>query len=251
MKSQELRNEITGFITHFIEHYTQGQESIWRTPLIGFADADSPYIQKLPEIVMPEHKLPKDFLENAKVVISYFVPFTKKHGDTNLEVEDNYASVPWAHSYSGTNQMFEKLNLALVEEVQRLGYKAVIPYNIGMDEKLLKSPWSQRHIAYAAGLGTFGINNMLITDSGCCGRFGSVVTNLPIQPGKIIEKERCLYKQNGSCKVCINHCFAGALTVDGFDREKCYQMNCRNIEKYGEECCGKCDVGLPCSYKMP
>lgn len=42
-----------------------------------------------------------------------------------------------------------------------------------------------------------------------------------------------------------------ALTADGFDRQKCYQMTCRNLEAYGADCCGKCDVGLPCSYRDP
>lgn len=35
------------------------------------------------------------------------------------------------------------------------------------------SEWSHRHAAYIAGLGIFGINNMLITNKGCVGRIPS------------------------------------------------------------------------------
>lgn len=251
MSPQELEKEIRGWIERFVSRYPQGAERIWRMPLVGFADANSPYLQRLPELVMPGHRLPQDYLEQATVVISYFVPFTKAHGDQNLKGENDLASPSWAQSYLETNRMIEALNLALAEEIRRLGYHAVVPYGIGMDETLLKSPWSQRHIAYAAGLGTFGINHMLITDSGCCGRLGSVVADLPIAPGEILREERCLYLRSGGCKRCTAHCFSGALTADGFDRQKCYQMTCRNLEAYGADCCGKCDVGLPCSYRDP
>lgn len=180
MSPQELGKEIRGWIERFVSRYPQGAERIWRTPLVGFADANSPYLQRLPELVMPGHRLPQDYLEQAMVVISYFVPFTKAHGDQNLKGENDLASPSWAQSYLETNRMIEALNLALAEEIRRLGYHAVVPYGIGMDETLFRRA-----------------------------------------------------------------------DADGFDRQKCYQMTCRNLEAYGADCCGKCDVGLPCSYRDP
>lgn len=38
----------------------------WRTPLVGFADANSPYLQRLPELVMPGHRLPQDYLDRRR-----------------------------------------------------------------------------------------------------------------------------------------------------------------------------------------
>lgn len=81
---------------------------------------------------------PQDYLEQATVVISYFVPFTKAHGDQNLKGENDLASPSWAQSYLETNRMLEALNLALAEEIRRLGYHAVVPYGIGMDETLFR-----------------------------------------------------------------------------------------------------------------
>lgn len=138
MRPQELEKEIRGWIERFVSQYPQGAERIWRMPLVGFADANSPYLQRLPELVMPGHRLPQDYLEQATVVISYFVPFTKAHGDQNLKGENDLASPSWAQSYLETNRMIEALNLALAEEIRRLGYHAVVPYGIGMDETLFR-----------------------------------------------------------------------------------------------------------------
>ena len=59
--------------------------------------------------------------------------------------------------------------------------------------KNLISDWSHRHVAVIAGLGKFGLNNMLITDNGCCGRVGSFITDLKIEPTKRkMEKIVCI-----------------------------------------------------------
>lgn len=49
MSPQELEKEIRGWIERFVSQYPQGAERIWRMPLVGFADANSPYLQRLPE----------------------------------------------------------------------------------------------------------------------------------------------------------------------------------------------------------
>lgn len=63
-----------------------------------------------------------------------------------------------------------------------------------VDKEHIYSNWSQRHVGYIAGLGTFGLNNMLITDQGTCGRFYSLITNLPVEPDQPLQEERCLWK---------------------------------------------------------
>lgn len=49
----------------------------------------------------------------------------------------------------------------------------IIEYNVDVlpevstfDQNILKSNWSHRHFAKIAGIGTFGINNMLISKNG-------------------------------------------------------------------------------------
>lgn len=107
---------------------------------------------------------------------------------------------------------------------------------------------------------------MLITKSGCSGRFYTIVTNLDIVPDNPIEKELCIYKKNGSCKICIKNCPVGALSEAGYDRKKCYSMLRENAAIYtefgssyldetgeksnrmGSDVCGKCVTSSPCAY---
>ncbi|MCP1101298.1 epoxyqueuosine reductase QueG [Aequitasia blattaphilus] len=249
MTDIDLRNEIEVFISDCILTKDSGHPfgKIWREPLVGFGDAMHPYIQNLPHVVAKEHSLPQSFLLMPKIVISYFIPFTKELAQTNHHAPDNYTSPEWAKAYTITNQRIAQTNEALVKKVESLGFSGAVP-EWNMDYNRLISNWSQRHIAYACGLGTFGINNMLITKRGCCGRYGSIVTDLPLVPDEILEDENCLYKRKGTCKVCVKNCFTGALTPDGFDRFLCFEKGCLpNDSLYGEEVCGKCTVGIPCA----
>lgn len=244
---------ITKFIQAYVEQYPDKYQVpvLWRTPLVGFADAFDSYIRNLPELILKEHKLPQDFMEDPTAVISYFLPFRPELAQTNTGVPDHYASSAWAEAYTITNTMIGRLNQALAEKITAMGYRAAVPDNVGMLPEVLMSNWSQRHLAYAAGLGTFGINNMLITARGCCGRYGSIVADIPVLKPGALKQENCLYKRNGGCKKCIKNCFSGALTTEGFDREKCFSACSRNLERYGVDVCGKCDVDIPCAFAAP
>ena len=44
------------------------------------------------------------------------------------------------------------------------------------------STWSERHAAYASGLGTFGLSDGLITPRGQAMRCGSVVARIAVPP---------------------------------------------------------------------
>ncbi len=249
----EIKEQIRQFVCDYVDNYGKEHNCswLWREPLTGFADANCEYIKNIEKAVETKHKKPSDYLENPTIVISCFVPFTKEVSRSNTGIEGNFTSEEWSNAYVVTNTMLGDLAQATAEEIQRLGYNGAVPTGISMKEGILKSPWSHRHIAFAAGLGTFGINNMLITRSGCCGRYCSVISDIPVTPDKILEGENCLYKKNGSCKKCVEHCFYGALTTEGFDRFKCFEACMRNEKLYGEEVCGKCVTEIPCAFIAP
>lgn len=96
---------------------------------------------------------------------------------------------------------------------------------------------------------------MLITEKGCCGRIGSVVTSMKLKPSKRPDKEFCIYKNNGKCGSCVSRCVNNALKKDDFIRNNCYEMCLENDRKYSYlglcDICGKCVVGVPCSTKIP
>lgn len=263
-----MKEKIINMIRTFIKEY-QKQDHIstkWGEALVGFADANHPYILSFKELITPTHKLPTDVLSDASIVIAYFIPFTKELAKTN-GIPGDIASPEWALAYEETNAMFIKLNEYIISELQKMGYGAgVSPEASTFDQKILKSNWSHRHFAKIAGLGTFGINNMLITKLGCCGRYSTIVTNLDIAPDSLLKDEFCLYKKNGSCGICVKNCPSGALTLQGYDRHKCYVVLNKNAELYtdfgssytdesgeqpnsvGSDVCGKCVVNTPCTF---
>ena len=248
-----MKLQITNKIIEYVKNYPdmKNVKNIWQEPIVGFADAKSAYIASLKTVVSPDHKLPEDYMENPNIVISYFIPFTKELADINIDVEGNMAAQEWSDAYNLTNTMIADINQYVVDFLTEMGYRAVVPTGIIFDKERILSNWSQRHIAYAAGLGTFGINNMLISEKGCCGRYGSFVADIPVEPDSLVTEERCLYKKNGSCKKCVKNCFSGALTTEGFDRKKCYEICMLNDAKTGADVCGKCDINIPCAFKAP
>lgn len=240
---------------------SQGEQAIWQEPIVGFADAGSDYIRSLKEIVHPDHQMPQEVMEDASIIIAYFLPFEKWVTESNT---GELASAIWAKSYEATNAMMARLNEHIIDVVHKLGYEAkTAPEAAVFYRDEVMSHWSFRHLAYAAGLGTFGMNNMLITDRGCSGRYNAIVTNLDVEPDQPKDEESCLFKKNGTCGACMVKCPAGALSINGFDRHKCYEQCLKNAaihnsygssygsnkEVIGSEVCGKCIAGMPCTYR--
>ncbi len=251
LTGNELKAKIEELVVQYVAEYPDKYQipKVWRKPLVGYANAKEGYVRDLKQIVLDTHFMPEDFMKDPNVVISYFIPFQQELAQTNVGIESNLASQEWGDAYAYTNEMMGRLSTYLAEELNHMGYRAVVPDNVGLLPDKLKSNWSQRHMAYAAGLGTFGINNLLITKSGCCGRYHSVVANIPVEPDTPLERENCLFKREGLCKKCIANCFQGALTENGFDRFKCFEACKKNSAiNGGSQVCGKCATNIPCAF---
>jgi epoxyqueuosine reductase QueG len=251
-----MRETIESFVRGFVRDYSEKNRTRtrWEGPLVGFAGAADPLCTDLKRWVSETHSLPEDWLEGARTVIVYFVPFNRKTSLRNRHGEK--ASVEWAVAYVETNQLLTELGRRLSEELGAAGFRSArVPPTHNFDERRLISDWSHRHFAWIAGLGTFGLNRMLITEKGCCGRLGSLVSDVLIEPTPRPKKEFCLFKHDGTCKKCVDHCFSGALKVDSYDRKKCYEVCLTNAETHSElglaDVCGKCVSGVPCSFKNP
>lgn len=226
----------------------------WRNPLIGFADAKDVLFEKLKDVVRPSHSMPYDLLPNARTVIVYFLPFEKSIARSNTE--KHFASQQWAVAYVETNQLIRDINRHLSTILHDKGcHSADLPPTHNFDTEQLMSDWSHKHVAYIAGLGKFGTHHLLITDKGCCGRFGSLITEAVIKPTERSEGENCLYKYDRSCRLCMKKCVAGALNENFFDRHKCYALLLENAEIHKKEgfadVCGKCTSVVPCSFINP
>ena len=251
-----MNNLITEEIIGFVADYQKSEplETQWLEPLVGFADAEDPLFSELHSVVSPTHAMPEDLLEGAQSIIAYFLPFEKKISQTNNG--GYYASIEWALAYIETNQLIIDLNNHLSEFLAKKGTRCTVtPPTHNFDKKKLISDWSHRHVAFIAGLGTFGLHNLLITDKGCCGRLGSIITDAECTPSMRPATEHCLYKYNKSCTACVKNCVNQALTVDSFDRQACYNLllvNEQMYKRYGKaDVCGKCTCGVPCSFHDP
>lgn len=242
-----LKNEIIEFIEEKVS--TSEHSDFFRQPLVGFSSADDPLYDNLKDIVDPEHTHPRDHLPEAKTVVSFFIPFSEKIVSSNKK--DKVApSREWAKSYTVTNNLIDYISRSLVEYLESKGIGAAkIKATKPLDEDILKADWSHRSAAFIGGLGTFGVNRMLITPIGCAGRYGTVIIAYEVEPDKRSEKEYCLYYENGTCSACVQACPVQALSVDGFDRFKCQEQLTGNANLYKdlEECsvCGKCVVSCP------
>ena len=256
--SPELEKVINEAITTF--EAENGIRNFWEPPLLAALNADHPLIPGLKRSVSPSHLLPDELLPGAKSVVIFFVPLADRIIESNLEGEA--ASEEWALSYVVTNSLLGFISDEVEKTLVSHGFLAAkIKAAHNFDKETLMSRWSHRHLAWIAGLGSFGLNNILITSKGCCGRLGSLVTDadcgaLGIHAAYGPTNEKCLNKINGTCGLCRKKCPVGAYGEDGkFDRHKCHEACLKNVELHKSigraDVCGKCLVGLPCSKDMP
>ena len=241
---EDIRKELADAMWDFICGFAK--DNPFEYPIVKFADAHDAEFANLKTIAVADHYLPSDILSGAKSVMSFALPIEREVALRNKN--PGLASKEWADVYLLAGTISEALYPHIAEFFRARGFCAVPPQNAGMIAERAVSRWSQRHVAWIAGHGTFGLNNMLISDVGSVVRYYSMITDMPIDPDRRPNEERCLYKQNRSCGLCVKRCTAWALTKEGFDRFKCLAACLANQDVFGADVCGKCIVDVPCSF---
>lgn len=251
-------------------------DKAWAEPLVGFVNGADPIFESYKEYVGPFHFTPYELFSatfptmtvqpDQLTVISYVLPQTEATKADNRQ-ETLYPSESWARARIYGEQVNVKLRKHLVEELHAAGYRAIAPQLSDLWERkkseryVFASNWSERHAAYAAGLGTFGLCDGLITPKGKAIRVGSVISNVQIPSTERPYHDHhayCLFFSHGTCKKCIPRCPAGAISESGHDKIKCrsymhpmideYVKTHYHFDGYG---CGLCQVGIPCESKIP
>ena len=254
---QDLRALIEKYVSDYPE--AMGQKNFWRSPLAVTAKADERF-DILPDIAASDHALPKDLLITGKSVIVFFVPFVKELAKENHKGE--FPCRNWGLAYEATNKLINSLCEQIKLYLEAAGYTStLVPATHNFDHKKLMARWSHKHLGYLAGLGRFGVNAQFITPSGCAGRLGSLVTEADLGDNPLVtEKELCLHKNGHKCLVCVKRCPVGAVSAEtGIDRKKCWARLKSNLHetkelanlKENSHVCGKCQVLVPCSLKVP
>ncbi len=254
-------------------------ERIFTEPLVGFVRGDDPIFERFKEIIGPHHLTPREIMqwqaENSGVtppdaadlsVVSFVMPLSGATRRDNAGTSKT-VSERWAQSRLMGEIFSQTMVREIVTDLMEKGILAVSPDVTPLFNKKRypgvgwASPWSHRHIAYAAGLGTFGMHDFLITDRGCAHRLGSFVVNVRLSPDRQRPDDiraHCLHYQGAECLICARRCPVGAITREhGHDKEACYRKVASSLRHcnasyhifiYG---CGLCATGVPCEAGIP
>ena len=238
-------------IIHEVNHNTF--MTTYRTPVIGFVAADDPDFARLSEWTAYDHLMPDDLLPGARSVVCFYLPFAPKITYANKQ-EKEIVAREWALAFQDTNALIGQITSRLIELLNKYGIQAASePATGNFDESELRSHWSHKSIAVLSGIGSFGLHQLVITDAGCTGRFGSIVIDAELPIEKPERKERCEYFELGTCIDCIIGCPVNAISEEEpFDRHACRKHCIKNANDFldlGEEVkvCGKCAVVGPCA----
>lgn len=227
-------------------------DAIFSTPLLSTVSASDPLFLDLKkeEIVGQHHLTPEEWMPEAKTVLSYFLPFSPVIREANRG--SGLPAKEWLYGRIEGERVSEALREHLFNEARRKGVMALIPT---FDSRFTvidrKSNYSERHVAFIAGLGTFSLSRSLITSKGCAGRYGSLLLGVEMEKRPRSYKEYDEYCNQ--CGECIARCPAGAIQKTGKDSEICANYLAKEIRprfkpRYG---CGKCQTGVPCEDRIP
>ncbi len=273
-----IESMITGFVCDSIENNLGSpfDEKVFDRPLVGFSNGADPLYDEYKRHIGSFYLSPLELFRSSfphnpaqppeLTVVSWILPSSRKIREEQAK-RIKQPSRRWAHTRAMGEDFNVRLRQFVVDWLKERGIPAMAPmlstswkrYNMGPYAPC--SNWSERHAAYAAGLGTFGLCDGLITAVGKAVRVGSVIAELKIEPTPRPYKnhnEYCLFYRYGSCGECISRCPIGALTEQGHDKKKCMRyteqsMNHYIQKKYGLNtyACGLCQSEVPCTYGIP
>jgi epoxyqueuosine reductase QueG len=254
----------------------KGGESAWGTPLVGFSRGDDPYYPHFKADIGPFLWTPEEAFAlgcptvsataDELSVISWILPQTAatladQRAETELPAER------WCRSRHFGEAFNEVLRRHMVAALAQIGIAAVAPallphFAYQVSERYgLASNWSERHVAFVSGLGTFGLSDGLITPVGKAMRCGSVVARvrLPATAREYRSHQAwCLYYTRGTCQVCARRCPAGAISEAGHDKHKCHAyirevtaVTAKSLLGVEVTPCGLCQVKIPCEREIP
>jgi len=250
---------------------------VFDPPMVAVAAADDPWFARFKDVIGPFHWTPQEALARvapgatARSVLCWCLPVSEYARRANRDASE-IASRPWAYVRTFGEQLNDRLRRGLEQVLRDAGAAAIAPHTHPdhrpgrREDAGWSSCWSERHAAFVAGLGTFGISGGLITSRGVAHRLGSVVTDVELAPTPRPYGDDpfawCLRAAKGTCGACIKRCPAGSVGEDtvGRDKDACFRWTYqrvrgdKGVEIYGwlgAYGCGLCQTAVPCEDRNP
>lgn len=276
--------DYTEWVTQEVQKFTKSSannmqkwndEPAWGTPIIGFSNGSDPLYQFYKQDIGEFYCSPLEFLRHQYTekhfdaqhitVVSWILPQTEATKRDHRQ-ETHFPSERWARSRIFGEDFNNDLRRHMVEFFVTYGFEAVAPLLSPLWKTQISvkygyaSTWSERHAAYASGLGTFGLSDGLITPVGKAMRTGSVIVNLMIPPTSRPYNHPnayCLFHMRGTCGQCITRCPINAISEEGHNKMVCrsyvgmtrqYVLRHYGFKGYG---CGFCQTAVPCESGIP
>lgn len=242
------------------------------TPIYGVAPVEDEIFKTYEtkdEILYKKFRGPKAWLKEGVSVVSIFLPYSQEVKKGNAK-DFKKPSVEWLHGRYEGQLMILELSKYIQKRFQDLGFKCVFPClesdmishtgtrEVETRDDLYRltnrdfwSNWSERHVAYAAGLGTFGLSKNIITRKGAAGRFTSFITDMTLEPTP--RSYTGLYDNCNECGACIRNCPVNTIS---FEEGKKHLTCSRYIDWVYDKhtpryACGKCQVAVDCQDGIP
>jgi len=210
-------------------------------PLVGFAPASSWDQDQYSYIPIEER--PERLLHGAKTAIVIGIPI-------HLPVLETAPSVWYHEVYKTVNAMLDQSAYRLATFLGENGWISVsLPRDGYPNLEYLKQgkpvPFSHRHAAVMAGLGTFGVNNTVLTpEYGPRVRFATILTTAEISDFRPPLQDQCTH-----CMKCVHSCPVSAF--DGKDypaslmnKDSCIDRSMM-LRQIGTAPCGICIAVCP------
>ena len=275
---------IQGLIHNFVEQSPQnrlGNDMTRRAfgpPLVGFSSGSDAIFDEFVGHIGDFYLTPVQIYHRAfpaasiatgdeLTVISWVLPQTDQTCAEQTE-QTKRPSRSWTQVKYYGEAFNEALRKHVVESLTAKGIEAVAPtlanFWSRLDDEGPYAPcsnWSERHAAYASGLGTFGLSDGLITPKGKAMRTGSVVARIGIPPSPRPYDDHhayCLHFSHGTCGKCIDRCPINAISDKGHDKKRCQKYTHVTMRRFvndaygiNESVCGLCQVDIPCMRSIP
>jgi len=194
---------------------------------------------------VPKEFWPQSIFPEARSVIVIGLPVT-------LPIVETAPSIFYHELYKNVNSLLDQYTYRLALFLTEKGHSSLyVPRDSYGHISLLKDRplafFSHRHAAYLAGLGSFGVSNMILTrEYGPRVRFGSVFTSAELPGDRPLVEQLCIH-----CMRCTKICPVNALGRKDYpqaltDKVPCAVRNEQLAERYISPCgfCIKvCPVG--------